>query len=211
MPLVTRGVVRSFTQRFEREAAAHVRAGGHAVVWDAPERARFVIPVPKARDEHDLGRWAMLDMGRWRYSIVARGPMRGLAFMRVPTDALSVVRDRVERDSVHPGPTRRMRLDCLACGACCRDNNVILEKRDLARFKRAGRLDLTRPPYARRKRDGRIVLTLADDKRCQHLASDNKCGIYAIRPDACSHFPVGSEGCLFSREAELGRVDGHRD
>jgi Fe-S-cluster containining protein len=131
--------------------------------------------------------------------------------MRVPKGALSVVRDRVERDSVHAGATRRMRLDCLACGACCRANNVILGKRDIARFKRAGRSELAREPYARRKRDGRVVLRLKKNGRCQHLANDNKCGIYAIRPDACSQFPVASEGCLFSREEELGIVDGHRD
>src|SRR5581483_4021971 len=33
---VTRPVVRQFKARFEDEVARHVRAGGHAVVWDAP-------------------------------------------------------------------------------------------------------------------------------------------------------------------------------
>ncbi len=49
---------------------------------------------------------------------------------------------------------------------------------------------------------------LAKSKDCKHLGSDNKCAIYAIRPDACSTFPAGSECCLSSREEEMGIVDG---
>jgi Fe-S-cluster containining protein len=209
-------VVRSFTARFEREAAAHVRAGGHAIVWDgapldgspAEPSARLVVPRPKPGDVHDLGRWAMLDIGRWGHSIVRRGPMKGLAFMRVPDDAIAIVRERVERDSVIAGATTPMLLDCLACASCCKANEVVLEKRDVARFRRAGRPELARKPYTRRERDGRVVLVLRRDERCQHLGRDNKCGIYAIRPDACSTFPAGSEGCLYSREEELGIFEG---
>jgi Fe-S-cluster containining protein len=205
---VVRPVVRSFTMRFEREAAAHVRAGGHAIVWDGAESARLVVPVPKRGDVHDLGKWAMLDIGRWGYSVVRRGPMKGLAFMRVPEDAIDIVRERVDRDSSIAGSTTAMKLDCLACGACCRANEVVLEARDVARFRRAGRAELARKPYARRERDGRVVLVLRRDKRCQHLGRDNKCDIYAIRPDACSTFPMASEGCLYSREEELGIFEG---
>jgi Fe-S-cluster containining protein len=125
----------------------------------------------------------------------------------VPRDCLEVVRARAERDSVLPGPKRKMVLDCLECGACCVDNEVMLEKKDIARFVAAGRADLAKPPYARRK-DGKTVLVLRKDKRCKHLGGDNKCDIYALRPDACSTFPAGSECCLFSREEELGIVDG---
>ena len=46
--------------------------------------------------------------------------------------------------------------------------------------------------------------------RCKHLGDDNRCGIYPIRPDACSTFPAGSECCLSSREEEMGIVDGAR-
>jgi len=60
------------------------------------------------------------------------------------------------------------------------------------RFERAGRGDLLRPPYSRR-RDGRLVLTLRKDGRCHHLGADNRCGVYAARPDACSTFPAPSE------------------
>lgn len=205
---VVRPVVRSFVARFEREAAAHVRAGGHAIVWDTPSSARLVVPRPKKGDVRDLGRWALLDLDRWGFAVVKRGPMKGLAFMRVPAAALDVVRARTERDSAIPGATCVMLLDCLACGACCRDNKVVLEAVDVKRFERGGRGELTRPPYTRRDRDGRVVLTLRKDKRCRHLGDDNRCDVYALRPDSCSHFPQGSEGCLYSREEELGIYEG---
>jgi hypothetical protein len=204
---IDRPVVRSFTRPHVRRAADWVRAGGHAVVWLTPRKARLVFARPKDGDENDLGWWSVLDMGRSDYEIVRSGTFAGLALMRVPHDCYGLVRDRVTRDSIHPGPTRALELDCLACGACCRDNRVELEDQDVERFERAGRLDLTRSPYARRD-DGKIVLVLRRDKRCKHLGDDNKCGIYPIRPDACSTFPAGSECCLSSREEELGIIDG---
>jgi uncharacterized protein len=204
---LSRPVVRSFKAPHLGRAAAWVRSGGHAVAWVAPRRARLVFPRPKKGDEFDLGWWSVLDLGRSDYEIARSGPFAGMGVMRVPHDCYEIVRDRVVRDSIHEGPIREIDLDCLECGACCRDNRVELEDPDIARFENAGRLELTRPPYARRD-DGKIVLVLRRDKRCKHLADDNRCGVYPIRPDACSTFPAGSECCLSSREAELGIVDG---
>jgi Fe-S-cluster containining protein len=206
---VNRPVVRSFRWPYLEEAATWVRAGGHAVVWIAPRKARLVFRRPEPGDEHDLGYWSALDMGRTEFSTAKRGPFAGMGFVRVPHDCYSIVRDRVVRDSVHEGPTRTIELDCLACGACCKDNRVELDDKDVDRFEQAGRGELARPPYARRD-DGALVLVLQRDKRCKHLADDNRCSIYAIRPGACSTFPVGSECCLSSREEELDVVDGAR-
>jgi uncharacterized protein len=204
---VERPVVRSFKWPYLDEAASWVRAGGHAIVWLAPRKARLVFARPAGKDEEDLGYWSVLDLGRTDYRTARRGPFEGMAFIAVPHDCYAIVRDRVHRDSVHPGPTRALELDCLVCGACCRDNRVILDDGDIERFEKAGRGDLARPPYAKRD-DGSVVLVLRKDRDCKHLAADNKCGIYAIRPDACSSFPVGSECCLSSREEEMGIVDG---
>jgi hypothetical protein len=100
-----------------------------------------------------------------------------------------------------------MLLDCQACAACCRDNRVELEKGDIERFQRANRSELARPPYARK--DGKkVVLRLLLSRDCRHLGADKSCGIYDIRPESCRVFPPGSEGCLYSREIELGIVDG---
>ncbi len=204
---IVRPVVRSFTRPHMQRAAAWVRSGGHAVVWLAPRKARLVFKRPKDGDENDLGWWSVLDMGKSDYEIARTGPFAGLALASIPHDCYTIARDRVARDSVHPGPTRTLDLDCLECGACCKDNRVELEAADFARFEAAGRPDLAKPPYAKRD-DGKVILVLRRDKRCKHLCDDNKCAIYPIRPDACSTFPAGSECCLSSREEELGILDG---
>ena len=215
---VVRPVVRAFRAGFEREAAAHVRAGGHAVVWDAPAgdsrkesgRARLVFGKPSPGDAGDLGHWSILDLGLARWLIVKRGPLRGLAFAWIPPDGIGIVEDRIARDSIHPHATRTMLLDCRECAACCRDNRVELKAPDVARFRRAGRPELARAPYVRR--DGqKLVLRLLRSRNCRHLTRDRSCAIYELRPDSCRSFPPGSEGCLFSREEELGVVDGRSE
>jgi len=206
--IVVRPVVRSFRAPYLEQAAAWVRAGGHSIVWLAPRKARLVFPKPRDDDDHDLGWWSVLDLGRLDFSVArARTTFGGMGYIRIPHDCYAIVRDRIVRDSIYPDATRKMELDCLECGACCKDNYVALDEDDIARFEKAGRGDLARPPYARR-RDGAVVLILRPDKRCQHLGDDNKCGIYALRPESCSSFPVGSECCLSSREEEMGIVDG---
>lgn len=207
---VARPVVRAFRAGFEKEAAAHVRRGGHAVVWGpsrSTRRAMLVFRSPRGLGVRDLGYWAILDMDLRRWSTFARGPLRGLAFARVPEDCFDIVDERVTRDSIHPGSTRTMRLDCQTCAACCRDNRVEVYEPDLARFRRGGRPELGRDPYVRRDGD-KLVLRLLRSRDCRHLMGDKRCGIYALRPDSCRTFPPGSEGCLFSREEELGVVDG---
>jgi hypothetical protein len=205
--LVTRPVVRSFRPPHFAEAATWVHGGGHALVWLSPRKARLIFSKPREGEELDLGRWSALDLGISEHVVATHGTFAGLAYVRVPHDCYSIVRERVLRDSVHPDPTRAIELDCLACAACCKENCVELDDADVARFESAGRGDLARPPYARRD-NGTIVLVLRRDRRCKHLADDNRCDIYAIRPDACSTFPPGSECCLSAREEELGMVDG---
>jgi Fe-S-cluster containining protein len=100
-----------------------------------------------------------------------------------------------------------MKLDCETCAACCRDNEVVLEPIDFKRFAAAGRSDLGKRPYTRRAGE-RVVLRLLRSKDCRHLQTDRRCGIYALRPDSCRVFPMASESCLYSREVELGLVDG---
>src|SRR6185312_14422728 len=155
----------------------------------------------------DLGYWSVLDLGRWDYEIATSGPFAGFGVLRVPHDCYAIVRDRVTRDSIHPDPQRELDLDCLECGACCRDNRVELEPQDIERFEKAGRGELARAPYAKRD-DGKIILVLQRNKDCKHLGADNKCAVYPIRPDACSTFPAGSECCLSAREEELEIIDG---
>lgn len=155
----------------------------------------------------DLALFSILDLGKERYDIVLRGVARGLATTAVPRDCNDIVRRRAERDRVHRGAVRRVQFDCLACGACCRNNRVVLDDGDVARFAAAGRDDLGRMPYARRH-DGKLVMRLVRDGRCQHLKGHNRCGIYEIRPTMCRDFPVASECCLSARAEEFGLHDG---
>jgi Fe-S-cluster containining protein len=208
MSVKYRPIVRSFKQKYTKEAAAHVRAGGHAILWENDRRARLVFQDPPEGQDDDLGAWAVYDMGKWQWETHTRGTLKGLATTLIPRDCLWIARRRTERDSIHPGPTRKMSIDCTDCAACCRDNEVILQPEDLQRFKDGGRPELGKPPFATRRKDGRIVLKLLENKRCQHLKRDNRCGIYELRPHPCSEFPMGSECCLFAREDVLGLYDG---
>jgi uncharacterized protein len=205
---VHRPLVRSFTSKFVREAAAHVRAGGHAVVWEKKNRAVLVFEKPAEGNDEDFGAWAVYDMGKWRWKVPTTGALKGLATTLVPRDCLWIVKRRAERDSIHPGHTRKIAFDCTKCAACCQDNEVVLLEEDIARFKKGGRPEYAKAPYAKRHKDGRIILTLLESKRCRHLEKSNRCGIYELRPHACSEFPMGSECCLFAREDVLNLHDG---
>jgi uncharacterized protein len=205
---VIRPVVRSFKAAFARECAAYVQAGGHGVYWYEPKRARLVQPVPDETHPADLSLFSILDIGKKRWTVEKSGPFKGLATVLVPPAENWIVKRRAARDAGFRGPRRKTQFDCLECGACCKDNEVILFSDDVERFREAGRTDLLKPPFSRRT-DGKLVLTLLPKSdRCHHLKRDNKCGIYTIRPDACSSFPVASECCLYARESELGLVDG---
>jgi Fe-S-cluster containining protein len=207
MAKVVRSVVRSFKAKYAKEAAAFVRLGGHAVYWETDERARVVVSAPAKKDWTDLGVWSMFDLGLDKWTVKKDGPFAGLAQAKVPDDAYHIVRRRAERDSIHPEATREVSFDCLACGACCKDNEVVLDDDDKAVFLKAGRGDLLKKPWAKRK-DGKVILTLKDNGKCHHLRRDNKCKIYDIRPSACSVFPVASECCISAREYELEIFDG---
>lgn len=154
----------------------------------------------------DLALHSILDLGKQRYEISQRGVTKGLATTLVARDCNGIVKQRIERDRHHPGATRTIELDCLACGACCYSNNVILGDADIERFRRGGRPELGAMPYARRK-NGKLTLRLAADKGCLQLGAGNRCSIYPIRPDMCRTFPVGSECCLSARAEDLGISD----
>ena len=59
-------------------------------------------------------------------------------------------------------------------------------------------------PYSRR-RDGKLVLRLAAAiANASHLADDNKCGIYEIRPEMCRDFPDGERVLLVGALRRIG-------
>ncbi|MBX3225702.1 MAG: YkgJ family cysteine cluster protein [Labilithrix sp.] len=203
-----RPIVRQFDVKHVKNAAAHVRAGGHAFVWEGKRRVTFVFGEPEDDNPDDFGLWGIYDMGKWRWKLETSGPLKGLATSQVPRDCFWIARRRAERDSIHEGTKRKIAIDCTECAACCRDNEVLLQPEDIDRMVKGGRPELTKAPYAKRHKDGRIILTLLPNKRCRHLQPSNMCGIYEIRPHSCSEFPMGSECCLFAREDILQLHDG---
>ena len=205
---INRPIVRRFDLKHIKNAAAYVKQGGHAFVWDGTKKCTFVFQEPEEDNPDDFGLWGIYDMGKWKWKLEEAGPLKGLATSSVPRDCFWIAKRRAERDSIHPGPTREIAIDCTKCAACCQDNEVLLQPDDIKRMKDGGRPELTKPPYAKRHKDGRIILTLLPDKRCRHLQATNMCGIYELRPHSCSEFPMGSECCLFAREDILNLHDG---
>jgi Fe-S-cluster containining protein len=155
----------------------------------------------------ELGFWTVLSIEQQRWRRVKDGPAAGLATARARPNFEGSVLDWCERDAAYEHPTRSIHLDCLECGACCHDANVLLDEADYDRWREAGRGDLKDKAYLRRK-NGKVFLRFLDSGRCRNLGADNKCGIYPIRPDNCSAFVVGSEACLAAREDTLGIRDG---
>ena len=191
---VLRPVWRTYDPRFEANAIAHVRAGGHAVLRGA---ARWWLLLPS--DEGmipELTAWAMLDLGVGGFDEVESGPAAGLLRVRLPKRLREHVMDWCERDGGHATSLVSEALDCRACAMCCRKNRVQLEPEDEARWGDEGRAELSGEAYVRESRGRRVLRVLSGD--CVHLRG-NDCGIYALRPDNCRAFPAGSEGCLSAR------------
>ena len=205
--VVERPIWRRFDPRFYERAVAHVHAGGHAAVV---RRAgiEMLFGVDTSGRITELGLWAILAIEQQRWRRVKDGPARGLATATPRPDFADVVLDWCERDAVHPGPTRTMPLDCLACGACCHEANVIVGEPDFERFRAIGRPELAKAPYVRRKKDGKLALQFLANGKCRHLGRGNACAVYEARPDNCRAFVTGSEACLAAREDTLGLRDG---
>jgi hypothetical protein len=83
-------------------------------------------------------------------------------------------------------------LDCLACGACCREayDAVEVSQRDPVRQ--------SQPDYVERV-DGRYRLLRTPDNRCAALGADLRCAIYADRPRCCRDFARHGPTCIFAR------------
>jgi uncharacterized protein len=204
---IVRPVWRRFRARWLSRAAAHVRRGGHAAIERDDGGVDMLLGVDGAGKITELGLWSILAIEQQRWRRVKEGPAKGLAVAGVRELFVESVLDWCDRDSIHEGATRTIHLDCLACGACCHEANVLLDEADFDRWREAGRRDLLGRAYIKRA-GGKVTLRFAPSGRCQNLGRDNKCAIYPIRPDNCSAFVVGSEACLAAREDTLKLRDG---
>lgn len=193
---ITRPVWRFYHPRFEAKAAAHVRAGGHAVLRET-HRWTLLLPCDDGAIG-ELSAWALMDLELGDFDVCEAGAREGLAAVELPEDRWEMVAHWCERDSVHPRSVTDETLDCQACAMCCRDNDVLLDEEDLAAWRAAGRAELAGDAYTRVEGE-RVKLRVLASGDCVHLAG-NDCGIYALRPSNCRAFPAGSECCLSARE-----------
>lgn len=218
---VERPVWRRFSPQFMGRAAEWVKSGGSAAIVFEEKKVRALEvaangeSIPKRRVTRvdillgvedkgrltELGLWSLLAIEQRVSRVVPSGAAKGLRIARAAKHSIPAVLDWCERDGVFADPTRTLKFDCLACGSCCFESDVVLDQDDLDRFREGGRPDLTTSRYIKRSRDGKIRLRFAKHSACQHLGTDLKCAIYTLRPFNCSVFPVGSEACLAARES----------
>jgi Fe-S-cluster containining protein len=99
-------------------------------------------------------------------------------------------------------------LDCLTCGACCRqasDGRILVPEQDILRWKRAGRTDLVTALVPGHFSE--MAFAFTERGACVHLGTaqnPNACQIYEDRGTTCRDFEKGSRQCLeFRREAGL--------
>ncbi|HEY3594455.1 MAG TPA: YkgJ family cysteine cluster protein [Polyangiaceae bacterium] len=203
--IILRPVWRSFRPEFLARAASHVRAGGFAAVFYPQGDIKLLLPRQRDGALTEMSLWALLALEIRRWGSARTGPAKRLAAVRAKKEHREIIREWCDRDAEQPESTREMQLDCLECGACCRDNRVVLEKPDLARW-RAEKPELLGRAYIRQA-NGTVLLRLTPKGACVHLGKGNLCRIYPLRPDNCSEFPVGAEPCLAARLETFGLVD----
>lgn len=99
-------------------------------------------------------------------------------------------------------------LDCLSCGACCRqasDGRILVPAEDLVRWRRDGRDDILGqlvPGHF-----GERAFAFTSEGACVHLGmagQPHACRIYEARGTTCREFERGSWQCHeFRRDAGL--------
>ena len=100
------------------------------------------------------------------------------------------------------------KIDCTACGNCCRSLMINVNANDAARL--ASHLNISKETfygkYVEQSSEG--TLAVINTIPC-HFLSDNKCTVYEVRPAECREFPgfhqPGFTGRLFATFMHYGR------
>jgi uncharacterized protein len=90
------------------------------------------------------------------------------------------------------------KIDCLQCGACCKNYSPRFKTPDIKRIARHLKMreSVFIETYLRLDNDGDYVAKTAP---CPFLGADNYCGIYEERPSDCHRFPYTDEDVLIDR------------
>ena len=190
MSVTYRPIVRSFKRKYTKEAAAHVRAGGHAIVWEN-DNARSP-PLPDAAEGRAGG---LRRVGRLRHGQVELAHARARHASRASRPRSSRAIACGSRSGA-PSATRfipvpRARSTSIARSA----RRAAVTTRSSSRTRTSSASRTRDAASSRRRRSPSATRTVAScsrclpNKRCRHLKRDNRCGIYELRPHPCSEFP----------------------
>lgn len=80
------------------------------------------------------------------------------------------------------------KIDCLLCANCCKTTSPIFRDIDIKRISKKLKMSeaVFERTYLKTDEDNDWVLKTAP---CHFLGSDNNCGIYEFRPQACRDYP----------------------
>jgi uncharacterized protein len=106
---------------------------------------------------------------------------------------------------------RRMEMtashECDGCGACCRTFPIFAAESDVEREPRIHAEGRRLAPWLATPRWTYQLYPLPFHETCCFLNAENRCTIYATRPDMCRAFAAGSPQCQEARErVGLGRL-----
>ncbi len=102
------------------------------------------------------------------------------AFLQQEVDAVAL--DKIVHDL---NRSVSASIDCTTCGNCCREKQPLLEESDIDRLVSGVGLSAERLKEGMREEDGAFVFCA---EPCP-LLKENKCTVYAHRPDDCREFP----------------------
>jgi uncharacterized protein len=90
------------------------------------------------------------------------------------------------------------KIDCLACGNCCKNYSPRFKTTDIKRISKHLKMKegVFIEKYLKLDSDGDYVATTAP---CPFLGSDNYCSIYEERPTDCARYPYTDEDVLVKR------------
>lgn len=79
------------------------------------------------------------------------------------------------------------KIDCLACGNCCRTTVTTFSEEDISRAAKF--LSLSKKEFINKYLIDDMGEWTTISTPCPFLQADNKCEIYVVRPQACESFP----------------------
>lgn len=91
------------------------------------------------------------------------------------------------------------KVDCLQCGACCKNYSPRFKTPDIKRISRHLQMkeSVFIETYLRVDEDGDFVVKASP---CPFLGKENFCSVYDVRPSDCARFPYTSEDVFIKRQ-----------